>query len=95
MAQRTGFVELDGRRIAYAMVGDGPPLVLPAWWVSNLVEDWSSTAFRGFVEALAKRYRVLRYDRLGTGLSDRDRWGTPRRARSARHARDAWPRTRR
>jgi hypothetical protein len=23
MAQETGFVELDGRRIAYAMVGDG------------------------------------------------------------------------
>jgi pimeloyl-ACP methyl ester carboxylesterase len=41
--------------------------------VSNLVEDWSSTAFCGFIEALAKRYRVLRYDRLGTGLSDRER----------------------
>jgi pimeloyl-ACP methyl ester carboxylesterase/DNA-binding CsgD family transcriptional regulator len=73
MAQETGFVELDGRRIAYAIVGDGPPLVLPAWWVSNLVEDWGGTAFRGFVEALATRYRVLRYDRLGTGLSDRER----------------------
>jgi pimeloyl-ACP methyl ester carboxylesterase/DNA-binding CsgD family transcriptional regulator len=73
MAQQTGFVELDGRRIAYALVGDGPPLVLPAWWVSNLVEDWGGTAFRGFIEALATRYRVLRYDRLGTGLSDRER----------------------
>jgi pimeloyl-ACP methyl ester carboxylesterase/DNA-binding CsgD family transcriptional regulator len=73
MAQQTGFVELDGRRIAYAIVGDGPPLVLPAWWVSNLVEDWSGAAFRGFIEALAQRYRVVRYDRLGTGLSDRER----------------------
>lgn len=73
MRQQTGFVRFDGRRIAYATVGDGPPLVLPAWWISNLVEDWQGPAFRRFVEALAARHRVLRYDRLGTGLSERDR----------------------
>jgi pimeloyl-ACP methyl ester carboxylesterase/DNA-binding CsgD family transcriptional regulator len=73
MAQQTGYVQVDGRRIAYATVGAGPPLVLPAWWVSNVVEDWRSTSFRRFLEALATRYCVLRYDRLGTGLSDRDR----------------------
>jgi len=71
--QQIGFVEFDGRRIAYATVGDGPLLVLPAWWVSHLVEDWQNDAFREFVEALARRYRVVRYDRLGTGLSDRER----------------------
>jgi len=71
--QQTGFVEFDGRRIAYATVGDGPLLVMPSWWVSHLVEDWSDSAFREFVEALARRYRVVRYDRLGTGLSDRER----------------------
>jgi pimeloyl-ACP methyl ester carboxylesterase/DNA-binding CsgD family transcriptional regulator len=71
--QQTGFVELEGRRIAYATVGDGPLLVLPPWWVSHLVEDWADPGFRAFVEPLARRYRVLRYDRLGTGLSDRER----------------------
>jgi pimeloyl-ACP methyl ester carboxylesterase/DNA-binding CsgD family transcriptional regulator len=71
--QQTGFLRVDGRRIAYATVGSGPPLVLPAWWVSNLVEDWNQPAFRGFVEAFASRYRVVRYDRLGTGLSERER----------------------
>jgi pimeloyl-ACP methyl ester carboxylesterase/DNA-binding CsgD family transcriptional regulator len=71
--QRTGFVEFDGRRIAYATVGEGPLLVLPSWWVSHLVEDWRDGGFREFVEALARRYLVLRYDRLGTGLSDRER----------------------
>ena len=71
--QRTGFVEFDGRRIAYATVGDGPLLVMPSWWVSHLVEDWRDTGFRAFVQALARRYRVVRYDRLGTGLSDRER----------------------
>ena len=71
--QQTGFVELDGRRIAYATVGDGPLLVMPSWWVSHLVEDWRDAGFREFVEALARRYRIVRYDRLGTGLSDRER----------------------
>jgi pimeloyl-ACP methyl ester carboxylesterase/DNA-binding CsgD family transcriptional regulator len=74
---RTGFLRFDGRRIAYATVGDGPVLMLPAWWVSHVSEDWQGDAqsrtFRNFVEALATRYRVIRYDRLGTGLSDRDR----------------------
>ena len=73
MEQQTGFVELDGRRIAFATVGDGPLLVMPSWWVSHLVEDWRDPDFRSFVEALARRYRVVRYDRLGTGLSDRER----------------------
>ena len=73
MDQQTGFVEFDGRRIAYATVGDGPLLVMPSWWVSHLLEDWRDTGFRQFAEALARRYTVVRYDRLGTGLSDRER----------------------
>jgi len=73
MEQQTGFVEFEGKRVAYATVGDGPLLVMPSWWVSHLVEDWKDAEFREFVEALARRYRVVRYDRLGTGLSDRDR----------------------
>lgn len=73
MVQQTGFLRFEGRRIAYATVGAGPPLVLPAWWVSNLVEDWNLPAFRAFVEALAGRYCVVRYDRLGTGVSERER----------------------
>ena len=73
MEQRIGFCPVDGGRIAYAAVGEGPPLVLPAWWVSHLEIDWQSAPFRAFVEALAQRRTVIRYDRLGTGLSDRHR----------------------
>jgi pimeloyl-ACP methyl ester carboxylesterase/DNA-binding CsgD family transcriptional regulator len=72
-AQQTGFFRHEGRRVAYAVVGDGPPLVLPAWWVSNIAEDWKRENFRRFVEALARERRVIRYDRLGCGLSDRER----------------------
>src|SRR5262249_55729922 len=73
LAQQTGFFNHDGRRIAYASVGEGPPLVLPAWWVSNIAEDWKRDAFRRFVEALGGARRVIRYDRLGCGLSQRER----------------------
>jgi pimeloyl-ACP methyl ester carboxylesterase/DNA-binding CsgD family transcriptional regulator len=71
--QQTGFVEFEGQRVAYATVGDGPLLVMPSWWVSHIVEDWRDAGFREFIETLARRYRVVRYDRLGTGLSDRER----------------------
>jgi pimeloyl-ACP methyl ester carboxylesterase/DNA-binding CsgD family transcriptional regulator len=72
-AQQTGFFQHGGRRIAYASVGEGPPLVLPAWWVSHLAEDWKHENFRRFVEALGRTRRVIRYDRLGCGLSQRER----------------------
>lgn len=73
MENQTGFLRFDGRRVAYATVGEGQVLVLPAWWVSHVTEDWRGEAFRHFVESLARRYRVVRYDRIGTGLSDRER----------------------
>jgi pimeloyl-ACP methyl ester carboxylesterase/DNA-binding CsgD family transcriptional regulator len=73
MDQHIGFCPVDGGRIAYAVTGEGPPLVMPAWWVSHLEVDWQGVAFRRFVEALSERHTVIRYDRLGTGLSDRHR----------------------
>lgn|GEM_PF-3276127 len=62
-----------GERIAYAEVGDGPPLVLAAWWTSHLERDWDDPEFRSFIESLAARHRVVRYDRVGVGLSSRTR----------------------
>jgi pimeloyl-ACP methyl ester carboxylesterase/DNA-binding CsgD family transcriptional regulator len=51
--------------------GVGPPLVAPAWWVSHLELDWQSARFRRFWEGVASGYSLIRYDRLGVGLSDR------------------------
>jgi pimeloyl-ACP methyl ester carboxylesterase/DNA-binding CsgD family transcriptional regulator len=74
MRQATGFARLaDGGRVAFAVVGSGPAVVLPAWWVSHVVEDWHFDPLRRFVEGLAAGRMVVRYDRLGTGLSDRNR----------------------
>ena len=70
----TGFARApDGSRIAYATVGSGPPIVLPAWWVSHVLEDWHFVPVRRFIEGLADGRTVVRYDRVGTGLSDRER----------------------
>jgi pimeloyl-ACP methyl ester carboxylesterase/DNA-binding CsgD family transcriptional regulator len=73
MNQSIRFHRIDGRRLAYATVGDGRLLVMPTWWVSHLEEDWATPATRTFLEALAGRHTVLRYDRFGVGLSDRER----------------------
>ncbi|HEX8085331.1 MAG TPA: alpha/beta fold hydrolase [Solirubrobacteraceae bacterium] len=73
MDQRIGFCPVQGGRIAYAVTGDGPPLIMPAWWVSHLEVDWQTPGFRAFVEALSAHRTVIRYDKLGCGLSDRER----------------------
>jgi pimeloyl-ACP methyl ester carboxylesterase/DNA-binding CsgD family transcriptional regulator len=66
------FLEFAGRRVAYAVTGDGPALVAPAWWISHLELDWGDAAFRRLWESVADGYTLVRYDRLGVGLSDRD-----------------------
>jgi hypothetical protein len=43
----------DAGRITFAVVGSGPAIVLPAWWVSHLAEDWHFEPLRRFVEPLA------------------------------------------
>lgn len=62
-----------GHQVAYAQHGEGPPLVFSAWWVSHVEEDWNQDGFRHFFERLGRHFTVFRYDRPGTGLSDRER----------------------
>jgi pimeloyl-ACP methyl ester carboxylesterase/DNA-binding CsgD family transcriptional regulator len=65
------FLPLGARRVAYEIRGNGPPLVAPAWWVSHLELDWQSEGFGRFWEGIADGYTLIRYDRLGVGVSDR------------------------
>jgi pimeloyl-ACP methyl ester carboxylesterase/DNA-binding CsgD family transcriptional regulator len=72
--QSTGFARMpDAGRVAFAVVGSGPAIVLPAWWVSHVAEDWHFDPLRRFMEGLAAGRMVVRYDRAGTGMSDRER----------------------
>ncbi|WP_123025269.1 alpha/beta fold hydrolase [Mycolicibacterium stellerae] len=65
------FLPVGARHVAYEVRGGGPPLVAPAWWVSHLELDWQSPSFRRFWEGVADGYTLIRYDRLGVGMSDR------------------------
>ncbi len=62
----------DGVRIAYASVGQGPPLIRALGWATHLEYEWQSPLWRHFIEALAQHHTLIRYDGRGTGLSDRD-----------------------
>ena len=62
----------DGVRIAYAVHGSGPPLVVTTCWLSHLQHDWQSPVWRHFLRDLGEVATVIRYDERGHGLSDRD-----------------------
>ena len=72
MEQEIRFCELDGRRIAYATLGEGPLLLFGGRWVTHLEAEWETTRSASFYEELARTHRVVRYDRIGAGLSDRE-----------------------
>jgi hypothetical protein len=60
MEQVIRFCATGAGRIAYAATGEGPALVFPAWWVSDLEANWADPSFRSFFLALAERHTVLR-----------------------------------
>lgn len=73
LQQRVQFcAAADGVQIAYAVVGEGYPLVLVPGWVSHLELDFDSPQSREWIDELAARFTLIRYDKRGTGLSDRD-----------------------
>lgn len=62
----------DGVRIAYAVHGEGPPLLVSTCWLSHLQFDWESPVWRHFLDDLGRFATVIRYDERGHGLSDWD-----------------------
>jgi pimeloyl-ACP methyl ester carboxylesterase/DNA-binding CsgD family transcriptional regulator len=70
--QEIRFLDHGGHRLAYATVGDGPPLVFGGRWVTHLEREWDDPRARSFFEELAQTHRVVRYDRIGAGLSTRE-----------------------
>jgi len=73
MQQRVQFCTTqDGVQIAYAVLGEGYPLVLVPGWVSHLELNFQDAAARESIEQLAQHFTLVRYDKRGTGLSDRN-----------------------
>jgi pimeloyl-ACP methyl ester carboxylesterase/DNA-binding CsgD family transcriptional regulator len=73
MRQVVRFADTHAGRVAYSVLGSGPPLVCLSGWISHLGLMWENPNHRRFVEALAREHTVIRYDKVGCGLSDRDR----------------------
>ncbi|WP_235500159.1 alpha/beta fold hydrolase [Leifsonia sp. Root227] len=70
MQQRIGkLTTADGAIVAYASVGSGRPLLYVSGWLSHLELSWELPEERALYEGLAEGCRLVRYDRLGCGLS--------------------------
>lgn len=70
MEQRVGMARLGGGgRVAYAVVGRGPVLVYAAGWLTHLELSWALPAERALFEGLARGRTLVRYDKVGCGLS--------------------------
>ncbi len=73
--QKIGFCEgRDSVTIAYATVGQGPPLVKAANWLNHLELDWQSPIWGRTFAALSQHHTLIRYDTRGNGMSD---WDVP------------------
>lgn len=83
MAQSIRYLKTrDNVRLAWAVSGQGAPLVKAANWLSHLNYDLESPVWRHWMDFLSDHYRVTRYDERGSGMSDWDvadltsaRWG--------------------
>jgi pimeloyl-ACP methyl ester carboxylesterase/DNA-binding CsgD family transcriptional regulator len=58
--------------VAYSTSGTGPALLCDPGWVTHLRAQLELLSFGAFFARLAERFTVIRYDKPGCGLSDRD-----------------------
>jgi class 3 adenylate cyclase len=63
---------VDGVTIAYSTMGQGLALVIPPQFVTHLEADLVEGPFADVYEALAQHFMVVRFDKRGTGLSERE-----------------------
>jgi pimeloyl-ACP methyl ester carboxylesterase len=72
MQLETRYAKSGEVNIAYQVAGEGPlDLVLVPGFVSHLELDWEESRYAHFLERLASFSRLIRFDKRGTGLSDR------------------------
>jgi pimeloyl-ACP methyl ester carboxylesterase/DNA-binding CsgD family transcriptional regulator len=62
----------DRTRIAYALSGTGPALISAANWLTHLEEESKSPVWLHWLTELSRANTLIRYDKRGCGLSQRD-----------------------
>ena len=59
-------------RVAYSTAGHGPPLLFESGWVTDLRHQLALFEFAAFLDRLSEHFTVIRFDKAGCGLSDRN-----------------------
>ncbi len=72
MRPRIRYCATPAGRVAYSTAGAGPALLCDSGWITDLRGQLELLSFGSFIEGLAERFTVIRYDKPGCGLSDRD-----------------------
>lgn len=72
MRPRIRYCSTPAGRVAYSTAGAGPALLCDSGWITDLHRQLELFSFGSFIEGLAERFTVIRYDKPGCGLSDRD-----------------------
>ena len=68
---RVSFItSFDDTRIAFAIAGNGPPLVKVANYMSHVGYDWDSPVWVHWLDELTRDHTLIYYDERGSGLSD-------------------------
>jgi class 3 adenylate cyclase/pimeloyl-ACP methyl ester carboxylesterase len=62
----------DGVQIAWASIGQGPPVLKAPNWMNHLEYEWRSPVWSPAFAELARHWRLVRFDQRGNGLSDWD-----------------------
>ena len=62
----------DGTRLAYAVSGEGAPLVKAPHWLTHLEYEWQSPIWRPWIEAFSRGRSFVRMDQRCCGLSGAD-----------------------
>ena len=63
MKQQIRFcASFDGTRLAFALTGEGPPLVRAPHWLTHLEYEPESPVWRPWIEELSRHHRLVRMD---------------------------------
>ncbi|MGH2785573.1 MAG: adenylate/guanylate cyclase domain-containing protein [Actinomycetota bacterium] len=72
MRVETQYTQSGNVSIAYQVLGDGPiDLVMAPGWIFHVELVWEQPEFERMMRKLTPHFRVILFDKRGTGLSDR------------------------
>ena len=72
MPPETKYAQSGNVGIAYQVIGNGPlDLLIVPGFISHLEQAWEEPGYVRFLNSLASFSRLIRFDKRGTGLSDR------------------------